>query len=76
MKAIFISYNQALSEKVDETLNELFVRDFTMWTEVKGRGSKDGESHMGTHTWPTLNNCILTIIADEQVEPLLNHLTN
>ena len=74
MKAVFIAYNQALSEKVDEILDELFIRGFTQWTEVKGRGSVKGEPHMGTHTWPTLNNTILAIIDNEKVSPLLNKL--
>ena len=74
MKAVFISYNQALTERVDETLNELYIRGFTMWTEVKGRGSQNGEPHMGSHTWPALNNSLLTIVEDENVQPLRDKL--
>lgn len=74
MKAVFISYNQALTEKVDEILDELVIRGFTQWTEVKGRGSVKGDPHMGTHTWPALNNSILAIIDVEKVSPLLNKL--
>ena len=74
MKAVFISFNQALTEKVDEILNELFIRGFTQWTEVKGRGSVKGEPHMGTHTWPALNNSILCIIEEEKVSKLLENL--
>ena len=74
MKAVFISYNQALTEKVDEILDELVIRGFTQWTEVKGRGSVKGDPHMGTHTWPALNNSILTIIDKEKVSPLLKKL--
>ena len=74
MKAVFIAYNQALTEKVDEILDELVIRGFTQWTEVKGRGSVKGDPHMGTHTWPALNNSILAIIDMEKVSPLLNKL--
>ena len=71
MKAVLITYNQALTEKIDEIIDSLKIRGFTQWTDVKGRGSRNGEPHMGTHTWPALNSAIMTIIEDEKVEPLL-----
>jgi nitrogen regulatory protein PII len=74
MKAVFIAYNQALSEKVDEILDELLIRGLTQWTEVKGRGSDNGEPHMGTHTWPALNNTILAMVEEEKIKPLLDKL--
>jgi len=74
MKAVFIAYNQALTERVTEIIDSLFIRGFTQWTEVHGRGSQDGEPHMGTHTWPGLNNVHLCMVEDEQVEPLLQKL--
>ena len=74
MKAVFIAFNQALTEKVDEILDELLIRGLTQWTEVKGRGTENGEPHMGTHTWPALNNTILAIVENEKVKPLLNKL--
>lgn len=74
MKAVFIAYNQALTEKIDEILDELLIRGMTQWTEVKGRGSNTGEPHMGTHTWPAFNNTILAIVDKEKIEPLLSKL--
>ena len=74
MKAVFIAYNQALTEKIDEILDELLIRGMTQWTEVKGRGTHTGEPHMGTHTWPAFNNTILAIVDKEKIEPLLNKL--
>ena len=71
MKSVFIVCNQALSEKIDEIIDSLKIRGFTQWTDVKGRGSRNGEPHMGTHTWPALNLAIMTIIEDDTVEPLL-----
>ena len=29
------------------------------------------DPHRGTHTWPEMNNAILTVIPDEKVEELL-----
>jgi nitrogen regulatory protein PII len=74
MKAVFIAYNQALTEKIDEILDELLIRGITQWTEVKGRGTLAGEPHMGTHTWPALNNTILAIVDKEKIEPLMGKL--
>jgi len=71
MKSVFIVYNQALTEKVDEIIDRLAIRGFTQWTDVKGRGTHKGEPHMGTHTWPALNSAIMTIIEDIMVERLL-----
>ena len=74
MKSVFIVYNQALTEKVDEIIDNLKIRGFTQWENVKGRGSKKGEPHMGTHTWPALNSSIMAIIEDEMVEGLLRKI--
>jgi hypothetical protein len=74
MKAVFISHNQALSEEIDEIFDELGIKGFTQWTEVKGRGSDTGEPHLGTHTWPSLNNVLISFLADDLVSPLLEKL--
>lgn len=74
MKAVFISYNQALTEKVQYILDQLHISGFTRWTQVQGRGSDQGEPHMGTHTWPALNETILTIVPDETTNSLLDKL--
>ena len=74
MKSVFIVYNQALTEKVDEIIDKLAIRGFTQWTDVKGRGTQQGEPHMGTHTWPALNSAIITIIEDNMLENLLSEI--
>jgi len=74
MKAVFISYNQSLTFEVQEILNQLSIRGYTQWLDVKGRGTKTGEPHEGTHTWPELNNAHLTMVEDEKVAPLLDRL--
>ncbi|MFP4663718.1 MAG: PG0541 family transporter-associated protein [Bacteroidales bacterium] len=71
MKSVFITYNQAHTEKVDYVLDHLGIRGYTEWKQVFGRGSKDGVPHMGTHTWPEQNNAILTVVEDEKVDDLL-----
>jgi len=74
MKAVFISYNQSITEEVQEILDKLSIRGFTQWLEIKGRGSVSGEMHEGTHTWPELNNAHLTMVEDEKVSVLLERL--
>lgn len=74
MKAVFISYNQALTEKVEYILDRLSLRGYTRWTQVQGRGGVKGEPHMGTHTWPAMNETILTIVPADKVPELLERL--
>ncbi len=74
MKAIFISYNQALTDRVNRILDELDVRGFTRWALTEGRGTFDGEPHYGTHAWPSMNASVLAIVEDEKVAPVLDAL--
>lgn len=74
MKSVFISYNKAVSESVREIIDRQRIRGFTQWETVMGRGSFKGEPHMGSHTWPSTNAVIITIVEDEKVAPLLEAL--
>ncbi len=74
MKALFISYNQALTDRVHAILDQLSIRGFTKWELTVGRGSEDGEPHYGTHAWPSMNSSILAMVDDSQVEPALEAL--
>lgn len=71
MKSVFIAYNQAFTERVEYMLDRLEIRGFTQWNDVAGRGSVNGDPHMGTHTWPEINNALMCIIEDEKVDILL-----
>ena len=71
MKAVFVAYNQALTEAVNSILDRHQIRGYTKWADAQGRGSNTGEPHFGNHTWPAMNSAILAIVEDEQVEPLL-----
>lgn len=74
MKSVFISYNQSITEEVQEILDKLSIRGYTQWIDIKGRGSVSGEPHEGTHTWPELNNAHLIMVEDQKVKPLLEQL--
>ena len=52
MKAIFIAYNQAYNQEIVELLEGLGQRGYTVWEEVGGRGSVDGEPHLATMPGP------------------------
>ncbi len=71
MKALFISYNQALTDRIYEILDQHEVRGFTKWELTEGRGTTTGEPHYGTHAWPSMNSSMLSIVEDEKIKPLL-----
>lgn len=71
MKAIMIIYNQAHTEKVEYLLDTLYIRGFTRWENVQGRGTNDGEPRMGTHTWPEMNSAVMAVVPRNKVDELL-----
>ena len=64
MKAIFIAYNQAYNQEIVELLEGLGQRGYTVWQEIGGRGSVDGEPHLGSHAWPTQNHALFSVMED------------
>lgn len=74
MKALFISYNQALTDRIMGILNRNNVRGYTKWALTEGRGSVDGEPHLGDHTWPSMNSSLMAIVADEKIPILMDAL--
>lgn len=74
MKSIFIAFDQAYYEQIIALLNSNHVRGFTQWEAVKGRGSKTGEPHFGSHAWPSQNSALITIVDDVKVKPILEDL--
>lgn len=72
MKSVMIVCNMILSDEVMELLRRLNMRGFTRWDDVKGRGTDDGEPHLGTHIWPGLNSAFLVIVPEERVSTLLD----
>ena len=72
MKAIFIVYNQAHTEKVEYMFEKLNIRGFTRWTDLTGRGSVDGPPHLNTHTWPEQNMASMAVVEDDAVEAILD----
>ena len=67
MKAVFVSYNQAYHAEILEIMNQCGLKGYTYWNETRGRGSVNGEPHLGSHAWPTLNSSLLIFARDELV---------
>jgi len=74
MKAVFITYNQALTERVSYILEQLQIKGFTQWPLVNGAGTDTGEPRMGNHTWPEMNSATMTIVKDEMVPLILKYV--
>jgi nitrogen regulatory protein PII len=72
MKAVFIVFNQSDSERVTYMLDRLGIRGYSWWENVQGQGSVDGDPRKGTHTWPEMNSALLTMVADDKVQPILD----
>ena len=74
MKAIFIAYNQAYNQEIAELLEANGQRGYTVWEEIGGRGSIDGEPHLGNHAWPTQNHAIFSAVEDDLVPGIMEAL--
>ena len=74
MKAIFVAYNQAYNQEIVELFEQLGQRGYTVWSEIGGRGSVDGEPHLGNHAWPTQNHALLTAVDDTLVAEIMDRL--
>lgn len=76
MKAVFIVYNQALTERVNFIFEQLQITGYTQFPLVYGAGTNGGEPRMGSHTWPEMNTSILTIVDDAMVPLILKYVEN
>ena len=74
MKAIFIVYNQAYNQEIVELLEACGQRGYTVWEEIGGRGSVDGEPHLGNHAWPTQNHALLSVVDDGKAAEIMDRL--
>ncbi len=74
MKAVFITFDQAYYERILSTLDRLNCRGFSYFEQMQGRGTNTGDPHYGSHAWPSMCSSIITVVRDEQVDPLLEKL--
>ena len=74
MKAIFIAFNQAYNDEIVRLLEAEGQRGYTLWDEIGGRGSIDGEPHLGSHAWPTRNHAVLSALPDDTAARVMQQL--
>lgn len=74
MKSVMIVFNQANTDRVEYMLDVLGIKGFTFFEQVQGRGTNGGEPRRGTHAWPEMNSCVITVVDDEQVPELLESI--
>lgn len=74
MKAVFLSCNQSMYDSVMDLMNDMGLRGFTGWEELIGRGSNDGEPHLGNHAWPSMNSALISVMEDAQAAEFLKRL--
>ena len=72
MKSVMIIFNQANTGRVEYMLDVLGIKGFTFFEQVQGRGTNGGEPRRGTHAWPEMNSCVITVVEDEQLPALLD----
>ena len=66
--------NQSMYDAVIDIMNDMELRGFTGWEELIGRGSKDGEPHLGSHAWPTMNSALISVMEDDKATEFLKRL--
>ena len=74
MKAIIITCNQAYYDDVLLIMDRCAIRGFTFWDEVKGRGTKKGDPHYGTHAWPTTNSAFMVVTDNDKAANFMKQL--
>ena len=60
MKSVLITFDQAHYVRIIELLDNLSCRGFSYFEQMRGRGSKTGEPHYGSHAWPSMCSAIHT----------------
>ena len=74
LKSVMIVFNQANTERVEYLLDFLGIKGFTFFEQVQGRGTNGGEPRRGTHAWPEMNSCVITVVEEQQLPALLESI--
>ena len=69
MLLMFIIYSNAVDDEIVEIIKKN-SEGYTKFSGVQGEGH--GEPHLGTHIWPSINNCIMTAIDNTKEEKIVN----
>ena len=74
MKAVFLSCNQSMYDAVMDVMKDMGIRGFTGWEELIGRGTTDGEPHLGNHAWPAMNSALISVMEDDKAVAFMARL--
>ena len=74
MKSVMIVFNKENTGRVAYKLDVLGIKGFRFVAQVQGRGTNGGEPRRGTHAWPEMNSCVITVVEDEQLPKLLESI--
>ena len=74
MRAVFIAFNQVVPDGAVSAIGQLGLQGYTRWPDALGSGSRGGEPHLGTHTWPALNSAMLVMAEDTTATQLMQRL--
>lgn len=74
MKAVFVACNQSMYDAVMNVMKDMEIRGFTGWEELMGCGTNDGEPHLGSHAWPTMNSALISVMEDDKAAAFLARL--
>ena len=69
-----MSCNQSMYDEVLKIMDEMEIRGFTGWEELIGRGTNDGEPHLGNHAWPSMNSALISVMEDAKAADFLTRL--
>lgn len=71
MLMLFIVYSNAIDEEMVDLVKK-YSDGYTKFRDVQGEGH--GEPHLGTHVWPSINNCMMVVIENKNEKALITEL--
>ena len=73
MKIVWIAYNQAIGDEVNESLERCGVTNYIKIPVAHGVGQHSG-FHMGSHIWPGVNSLLMIACTEETKDRLLEEV--
>ena len=73
MKILLVVYNEAIEDKVMESLKETGIEEYTRVPTIYGVGKSSGP-HMGTHIWPSTNSMFIISCDDSTARSALDKI--
>ncbi len=70
---VWIAYNQAIGDEVDECLKRCEIASYTKIPLAYGIGKASGP-HMGSHVWPGSNSLLLVVCEEEHKDHILEEV--